>query len=169
MVMAAHLLPDDALECVTSAPRRAMGLPDDGDRVAVPATSVREAIAMAPGRRVVVACAALTQTSAAVESVRQTARRGAARTRRARAGERSTDTTTRALRLRDPRRHDAEQHPVLAPHVVLAVLEQRPPPARSSARRSASRDSRPVTARWSRVVQDMRHSRGPSLWIVSAN
>jgi cytosine deaminase len=54
MVMAAHLLPDAALECVTAAPRRAMGLPDDGDRVAVPASSVREAIAMAPGRRVLI-------------------------------------------------------------------------------------------------------------------
>jgi cytosine deaminase len=52
MVMAAHLLPDAALTCVTSAPRLAMGLPVDGDRVAVPAASVREAIAMGPPGRI---------------------------------------------------------------------------------------------------------------------
>jgi cytosine deaminase len=54
MVMAAHLQPDDALACVTSNPRRAMGLPVDGDRVAIAARSVREAIAMAPGQRIVI-------------------------------------------------------------------------------------------------------------------
>ena len=53
MVMAAHLLPDEALATVTSAPRQAMGLSDPGDRVAIHAASVREAIAMAPGGRIV--------------------------------------------------------------------------------------------------------------------
>jgi cytosine deaminase len=52
MVMAAHLLPDAALESVTTNPRRAMGLPHVGDRVAVRASSVREAIALAPGGRI---------------------------------------------------------------------------------------------------------------------
>jgi cytosine/creatinine deaminase len=54
MVMTAHLLPDAALASVTGNARRTMGLPPDGDRVAVRASSVREAIAMAPPGRVLV-------------------------------------------------------------------------------------------------------------------
>lgn len=57
MTMAAHLLPDEALESVSAAPRRLMGLPAadprSGDLVAVRATTVREAIAFGPADRVV--------------------------------------------------------------------------------------------------------------------
>ena len=60
MVMAGHLLPDDAYRCVSSATRSAMGLPragttpgDVADLVLVPARSVREAVAFGPGDRTV--------------------------------------------------------------------------------------------------------------------
>lgn len=61
MVMAAHLLPADAYASVSTRARRAMGLASNtvevggfADLVAVPAASIREAIAMGPGDRVVV-------------------------------------------------------------------------------------------------------------------
>jgi cytosine deaminase len=58
MMMAAHLLPDDALHSVSAAPRRLMGLepadPRSGDLVAVRAATVREAIAFGPADRIVV-------------------------------------------------------------------------------------------------------------------
>ncbi len=61
MVMAGHLLPDDAYHTVSNATRAAMGLPLAGpvvgavaDLVLVPARGAREAIAFAPGGRIVV-------------------------------------------------------------------------------------------------------------------
>lgn len=51
MIMAAHLLPDEALATVTHAAREAMGLPPSRDQVLVPATTVREAIAFGPPGR----------------------------------------------------------------------------------------------------------------------
>jgi cytosine deaminase len=61
MVMAAHLLPDVALACVTEMSRVAIGLAPGGvqtgaraDMVAVPARTVREAIAMGPQPRFVI-------------------------------------------------------------------------------------------------------------------
>jgi len=53
MIMAAHLLPDEALATVTTAARSAMGLQPSGDRVLVPATTVREAIAFGPPGRTI--------------------------------------------------------------------------------------------------------------------
>jgi cytosine/creatinine deaminase len=57
MIMAAHLLPDDALHSVSGASRLAMGLPPvgptTGDLVAVRAATVREAIAFGPADRIV--------------------------------------------------------------------------------------------------------------------
>ncbi len=60
MIMAAHLLPDDALGTVTEMSRVAIGLAPGGvqtgaraDLVAVPARTVREAIAMGPQPRFV--------------------------------------------------------------------------------------------------------------------
>jgi cytosine deaminase len=60
MVMAAHLLPDDALSCVSSMARVALGLAPGSvetgahaDLVAMPARTVREAIAMGPQPRFV--------------------------------------------------------------------------------------------------------------------
>lgn len=61
LVMAAHVLPDDAYDMVSNAPRTLMGLPpvrfevgDPADFVAIDAPSVRAAIADAPADRVVV-------------------------------------------------------------------------------------------------------------------
>jgi hypothetical protein len=54
MIMSAHVLPADALHMITAAPRRAMGLPDCTDQVAVRAATVREAIAFCPADRVLV-------------------------------------------------------------------------------------------------------------------
>ena len=61
MIMAAHLLPDEALATVTAAARVACGLAPGGiepgaraDLVAMPAHSVREAIAMGPQPRFVI-------------------------------------------------------------------------------------------------------------------
>jgi cytosine/creatinine deaminase len=54
MMMAAHVLPGDALEMVSTAARRAMGLAPSDDRVAVRACSIREAIAFGPPDRRVV-------------------------------------------------------------------------------------------------------------------
>jgi cytosine/creatinine deaminase len=54
MVMAAHMLPADALHSVTVAARKAMGLSDDGDVVVVRAATVREAIAFGPPDRIVI-------------------------------------------------------------------------------------------------------------------
>jgi cytosine deaminase len=54
MVMAAHLLPEDALHTVTTAARIAMGLPPSDARLAVPSATVREAIAFGPPGRIVV-------------------------------------------------------------------------------------------------------------------
>lgn len=57
MIMTAHLLPDDALASISSAPRRLMGRapadPATGDLVAVRSATVREAIAFGPSDRVV--------------------------------------------------------------------------------------------------------------------
>lgn len=61
MVMAGHVLPPDAYGMVSSAVRHTMGLPpagtslgDTADLVILPAATVREAIAFAPGSRVVI-------------------------------------------------------------------------------------------------------------------
>lgn len=61
MVLAGHLLPDDAFESVSDAARRAMSLPaaavapgSPAELVAVDARSVRETVAFTPPRRVVV-------------------------------------------------------------------------------------------------------------------
>ncbi|MFN8022340.1 MAG: amidohydrolase family protein [Acidimicrobiales bacterium] len=58
MVMASHLLPDEALHSISAAPRRMMGLPPAdpaaGDFVALRASTVREAIAFGPPDRIVV-------------------------------------------------------------------------------------------------------------------
>ena len=61
MVMAGHLLPDDAYDTVAAATRRMMGLPAAGpvvgaaaDLVVVRADSVRETIALAPTPRTVI-------------------------------------------------------------------------------------------------------------------
>ncbi|MCB0999354.1 MAG: amidohydrolase family protein [Acidimicrobiales bacterium] len=57
MIMAAHLLPHEALASISDAPRRMMGLapadPAAGDLVAVRATTVRDAIAFGPAERIV--------------------------------------------------------------------------------------------------------------------
>ena len=57
MIMAAHLLPDEALHSISGAPRLAMGMapadPASGDLVAVRAATVREAIAFGPADRIV--------------------------------------------------------------------------------------------------------------------
>ena len=52
MIIAAHLLPDDALASVTTEARSVMGLAATDDLVGVRAGSVREAIAFAPSPRV---------------------------------------------------------------------------------------------------------------------
>ncbi len=54
MIMTAHVLPADALNMVTQAARRAMGLPAGVDHVAVRASTVREAIAFGPADRIVI-------------------------------------------------------------------------------------------------------------------
>ena len=58
MVLSTHLLPHQALESISSAPRQVMGLPPadpvSGDFVAVRATTVREAISFGPADRIVV-------------------------------------------------------------------------------------------------------------------
>jgi cytosine deaminase len=54
MIMASHVLPDDALTMVTTAARRAMGLPATDDLVAIRACTVREAIAFGPTDRTLV-------------------------------------------------------------------------------------------------------------------
>ena len=54
MIMTAHALPADALEMVSGAARRAMGLGPGMDYVCVRAATVREAIAFGPADRVVV-------------------------------------------------------------------------------------------------------------------
>jgi hypothetical protein len=51
--MATHALPADALEMVSGAARRAMGLGPTTDYVAIRAATVREAIAFGPAERVV--------------------------------------------------------------------------------------------------------------------
>ncbi len=53
MIMTAHVLPADALDMVSGAARRAMGLGPSSDQVAVRACSIREAIAFGPPDRVV--------------------------------------------------------------------------------------------------------------------
>ena len=54
MMMTAHLLPDEALASITTAPLHLMGLGGSDDIVAVRATTVREAIAFGPADRIVV-------------------------------------------------------------------------------------------------------------------
>jgi cytosine/creatinine deaminase len=51
MVMAAHVSADNALHMITTAGRRALGIPDAGGHVEVPSATVREAIAFAPAAR----------------------------------------------------------------------------------------------------------------------
>ena len=70
MVMAAHLLPDDALATVTGMSRVAVGLAPSGvqtgaraDLVAVPAHTVREAIAMGPQPRFVTSGGQIVRTT----------------------------------------------------------------------------------------------------------
>ncbi|MFZ4810508.1 MAG: amidohydrolase family protein [Ilumatobacteraceae bacterium] len=53
MIMAAHLLPDEAVACVSTAARSAMGLPPSQDLVRVASATVREAIALAPMGRTI--------------------------------------------------------------------------------------------------------------------
>jgi cytosine deaminase len=53
MIITAHALPADALEMVSAAARRAMGLGPSTDYVAVRAATIREAIAFGPADRVV--------------------------------------------------------------------------------------------------------------------
>jgi cytosine deaminase len=53
MIMASHALPADALEMVSGAARRTMGLGPNMDYVAVRAATIREAIAFGPADRVV--------------------------------------------------------------------------------------------------------------------
>jgi cytosine deaminase len=53
MIMTTHALPGDALEMVSGAARRAMGLGPATDYVAIRAATVREAIAFGPAERVV--------------------------------------------------------------------------------------------------------------------
>jgi cytosine deaminase len=53
MIMTAHVLPAEALDMVSGAARRAMGLSPGNDYVAVRACSIREAIAFGPPDRVV--------------------------------------------------------------------------------------------------------------------
>lgn len=65
MIMVAHTLPGDALHMITAAPRRAMGLPDCTDHVAVRAATVREAIAFCPADRILVRSAAVASSTAA--------------------------------------------------------------------------------------------------------
>jgi cytosine deaminase len=61
LVMAGHLLPDEAYEAVSTVAREVMGLPpvrvepgSPAELLAVKASGVREAVAMAPGDRVVI-------------------------------------------------------------------------------------------------------------------
>lgn len=54
MLIAGHLLPDQALRTVSTAARQAMGLGPTNDHVLVRATTVREAIAFGPSERTVV-------------------------------------------------------------------------------------------------------------------
>ena len=54
MIMAAHALPAAALEMISGAARRTMGLDLNMDYVAVRASTIREAIAFGPADRVVV-------------------------------------------------------------------------------------------------------------------
>jgi cytosine deaminase len=63
MIMAAHALPADALEMVSGAARRAMGLGPTIDYVAVRASTVREAIAFGPADRIVVRNGARLETA----------------------------------------------------------------------------------------------------------
>jgi len=53
MISTTHLLPDAALDTVTTAPRSMMGVAGR-DWVGLPAANVREAIAFGPGGRTVV-------------------------------------------------------------------------------------------------------------------
>lgn len=54
MIMAAHALPAEALEMVTGAARRAMGLGPSADFVGIRASTIREAIAFGPPDRVII-------------------------------------------------------------------------------------------------------------------
>ena len=57
MILTAHVLPADALAMVSAAARTAMGLGPTADRVAVRASTIREAIAFGPADRVVLKAA----------------------------------------------------------------------------------------------------------------
>lgn len=66
MVMAGHLLPHDAYATVSTSARTAMGMPEAGthvgmtaDLVLIPAQTIREAIALAPGERTVIRAGAV--------------------------------------------------------------------------------------------------------------
>jgi cytosine deaminase len=62
MIMAAHALPEEALEMVSGAARRAMGLGPCRDHVAIRASTIREAIAFGPADRVVIRCGSTLET-----------------------------------------------------------------------------------------------------------
>lgn len=62
MIMAAHALPAAALEMVSGAARRTMGLGLNMDYVAVRASTIREAIAFGPADRVVVRNGSILET-----------------------------------------------------------------------------------------------------------
>lgn len=62
MIMAAHALPAEALEMVTGAARRAMGLRPSADYVGIRASTIREAIAFGPPDRVIIRDGSLLET-----------------------------------------------------------------------------------------------------------
>ncbi|MEZ5297773.1 MAG: amidohydrolase family protein [Ilumatobacteraceae bacterium] len=76
LVMAAHVLPDDAYEMVSNAPRTLMGLEpvhfavgDPADFVAIDAPSVRAAIADAPADRLVVHAGRVVATTSTTRTI----------------------------------------------------------------------------------------------------
>ena len=75
MIMTSHLLPGQALDSISAAPRRMMGLgpadPAAGDFVAVRASTVREAIAFGPADRVVVRRGRLVAGELPAEALRE--------------------------------------------------------------------------------------------------
>jgi cytosine deaminase len=71
LVLAAHITPEEAYAAVSGGARAAMGLPsgtiepgEPAELVAMPASSLREAIAFGPGDRIVVHRGAVVSTPA---------------------------------------------------------------------------------------------------------
>jgi len=62
MILSAHVLPADAFDMVSSAARTAIGLGPTADRVAVRASTIREAIAFGPSDRIVLRATANSET-----------------------------------------------------------------------------------------------------------